>query len=119
MSHTDRAPGKVRPVLVLKKLPGIYDDWLICMISTNLSQAIEDFDEVITDTDEEFKTTGLKRSSVLRISRLATVDGAAFLGFVGKLGEERLDRIKRRLSQWLEPSSETPRLAVAPSPSAN
>lgn len=38
--QTDQAPGKLRPALVLRKLPGAHDDWLICMISSQLSQLI-------------------------------------------------------------------------------
>jgi mRNA interferase MazF len=30
--QTDLASGKLRPALLLKDLPGPYDDWLICMI---------------------------------------------------------------------------------------
>ena len=30
--------GKLRPALLLGKLPGVYDDWLICMISTQIRQ---------------------------------------------------------------------------------
>jgi len=31
--QTDQSRGKLRPALILRKLPGLYDDWLICMIS--------------------------------------------------------------------------------------
>jgi mRNA interferase MazF len=32
--QNDQHPGKIRPALIIRKLPGIYDDWLICMISS-------------------------------------------------------------------------------------
>lgn len=32
--HTDLGAGKLRPALLLNKLPGERDDWLICMISS-------------------------------------------------------------------------------------
>ncbi len=38
--QTNQTTGKLRPALVLRKLPGPYDDWLICMVSTQLSQGI-------------------------------------------------------------------------------
>jgi mRNA interferase MazF len=47
-------------VLVLSKLPGPYDDWLICMISSHLRQRIEELDEVIKEEDPIFEATGLK-----------------------------------------------------------
>lgn len=29
--QTDQTEGKLRPALVLRRLPGKFDDWLICM----------------------------------------------------------------------------------------
>ena len=34
--QTDLEEGKLRPALLLNKVPGEYDDWLICMISSQL-----------------------------------------------------------------------------------
>ena len=36
--QTDQKIGKLRPALVLRRLPGRFDDWLICMISSQLHQ---------------------------------------------------------------------------------
>ena len=49
--QTDQQAGKLRPALVLRKMPGRYDDWLICMISFKLHQKIQELDEVITAKD--------------------------------------------------------------------
>jgi len=38
--QTDLEEGKLRPALLLSKLPGNYDDWLICMISSQTHQSI-------------------------------------------------------------------------------
>ncbi len=35
--QTDLVRGKLRPALILGKLPSQYDDWLVCMISTQLT----------------------------------------------------------------------------------
>lgn len=43
--QTDQQSGKLRPALIVRKLPGRYDDWLICMISSQLNQEIPGFDE--------------------------------------------------------------------------
>lgn len=34
--QTNLEEGKLRPALLLGKLPGPYDDWLICMISSQI-----------------------------------------------------------------------------------
>lgn len=71
--QTDLASGKQRPALLLGKLPGSYDDWLICMISSQIHQYIQDFDEIVDKNDADFTQSGLKTSSVIRVGRLAVV----------------------------------------------
>jgi len=51
--QTDQSAGKLRPALVLRKLPGLYDDWLICMISSQLSQRVDGMDEIIDSEDND------------------------------------------------------------------
>ena len=41
----DLSEGKSRPVLLLAKARGAYDDWLICMISSQVHQALSEIDE--------------------------------------------------------------------------
>ena len=99
--QTDLKEGKLRPALLLGKLPGEYDDWLICMISSQTRQYITSFDEIIQDSDEDFKQSGLKVTSVIRVGRLAVVSGEILLGAIGEISGERLSRVKKNLSNWL------------------
>lgn len=41
--QTDLEKGKLRPALVISKVPGKYKDWLICMISTQRHQLQKEF----------------------------------------------------------------------------
>ena len=56
--QTNQDVGKLRPALVIRKTPGQYDDWLICMISSQLTQEIPGFDEVIKSSDPGFRRSG-------------------------------------------------------------
>ena len=47
----DQQSGKLRPALVVRKLPGRYEDWLVCMISSQLNQEVTGFDETISPED--------------------------------------------------------------------
>lgn len=98
---TDLVEGKLRPALVIRKLPGPYDDWLICMISSQVERAIDAFDEVISTNDSDFADSGLKTESVVRLSRLAVVERRALVGAVGHVDAERLARIKANISDWI------------------
>ena len=99
--QTDQTIGKLRPALVLRKLSGPYDDWLICMVSSQLSQKIPEFDGVVYENDPDFVQLGLKISSVIRVSRLAVVSKDILLGSIGNISDERLKLIKTRLSIWI------------------
>ncbi len=67
--------GKLCPALLLSEVPGRYEDWLIYMISSQLHQHVDGFDELIKEDDQDFSQSGLKKASVVRIARLAVVDG--------------------------------------------
>lgn len=99
--QTDQLPGKLRPALVIREIPSSYGDWLICMISSQLSQQIPEFDEIIKEDAADFGQSGLKASSVIRISRLAVVNKNVLLGSIGNIGLERLISIKKKLSAWI------------------
>ena len=43
------------------------------MISSQLSQEVSSFDEIISEEDSDFTSSGLKFASVIRIGRLAVV----------------------------------------------
>jgi mRNA interferase MazF len=102
--RTDLAEGKLRPALLLGRLPGEYDDWLICMISSQLRHYVAEFDEVVEDDVPDFVKSGLKVASVIRVGRLAVVEGEILIGAIGEITSERLERIKGRLVDWLKQS---------------
>ena len=102
--QTDQAGGKLRPALVLRRCPGSYEDWLICMISSQLRHELADVDEVVRASDDDFEQTGLKLTSVIRITRLAVVAARVLRGAIGKLPSSRLDRIRGRLGDWISAS---------------
>jgi|SRR5581483_2720686 mRNA interferase MazF len=99
--QTDLVRGKLRPALILGKLPGQHDDWLVCMISTQLTQQVEGFDEIIREGDVDFERSGLKAASVIRLGRLAVVDGKMLIGATGEIDAERLERLKSNFAHWI------------------
>lgn len=100
--QTDQTAGKLRPALIIRRLPGLYNDWLICMVSSHLDQRIPDFDEIITPDDPDFKESGLKVPSLIRSGGLAVVDGDILIGKLGQIDTQRLLRIKHKLYPWIQ-----------------
>jgi mRNA interferase MazF len=100
--RTDLERGKSRPALLITRLPGPFDDWLVCMTSSQISQAIEAFDEILDQGETDFVQTGLKTDSVIRIARLAVVTDGILLGAIGEISTERLKRIKGKIAKWIQ-----------------
>ncbi|MDP1773399.1 MAG: type II toxin-antitoxin system PemK/MazF family toxin [Methylobacter sp.] len=100
--QVDQQDGKLRPALILRKLPGKFDDWLICMISSQLHQVIPGLDEIINLEEPDFQQTGLKQSSLIRTSRLAVVTENIFVGKLGTLDALRLNKIRNNIAKWLQ-----------------
>ncbi|MEW5783063.1 MAG: type II toxin-antitoxin system PemK/MazF family toxin [Pseudomonadota bacterium] len=98
--YTDLSRAKLRPVLLLRRASR-FDDWLVCMVSTRLDQAETGFDEIVSVSDVDFPTSGLKAPSVLRLSRLAILDAGLLMGSIGQIAPERLAAIRQRLATWI------------------
>lgn len=99
--QTDLILGSLRPSLLIAPIPSSYDDWLVCMISSQLHQAIPNFDEIILKTDADFAQTRLKSESVIRLSRLAVVSETIFVGKLGEISPTRLKKVKDNLADWI------------------
>lgn len=91
-------------VLLIAQLPGDYDDWLICMISTKKYQYVEGLDEIITEESSDFTQSGLKGESVIRTTRIAVISGEILVGTIGEISQERSTRIKKNLAEWFKPT---------------
>ena len=100
--QTDQSTGKMRPALVIRKCPGPFEDWMICMISAQLTQQITELDEIIKPGDSDFGDSGLKLASLFRVSRLAVVDKSVLMGTIGEICSDRLSRIKTAFSNWIQ-----------------
>lgn len=99
--QTNLAVGSLRPALILRKVPGPYDDWLICMISSQLRHELPEIDDRIDTDDADFGQSGLRTASLIRATRLAVVGSEIFEGRIGSLPDARVARIRERIAAWI------------------
>jgi mRNA interferase MazF len=59
------------------------------MISSQFSGEVEGLDEKISEQDDDFISSGLKQTSLIRVVRLAVVDHNILLGAIGEIGTAR------------------------------
>lgn len=102
LANIQQADGqsKVRPVVVLQKMPP-FDDILVCAVSSQLRHECPRLDEVISATDDDFISSGLKTTSLIRLGLVATIPQKAVIGELGSISAQRLDRIRSRLANHI------------------
>ncbi len=96
LPRTDFRTGKRRPALLLARVPGAHDDWIVAMISSQLGQQVADFDEVIRPGDADFASSGLKQESLIRVGRVAVVASEMMPGTIGEIGQDPVGGSQRR-----------------------
>lgn len=94
---------KLRPSILLCQLPS-FGDWLACGISTQVRHFVPDFDELIAPADADFADSGLIRESVVRLGFLGTLTRSQIGGALGRVGPDRIARLRARLARLLQPA---------------
>lgn len=92
---------KDRPVLFLRKMPP-FDDFLVCGISTQLQQS-SPIDEIIATNESDFRSSGLKAASLVRLGFLAVLPRTEFKGRIGSISAARHQRLLTTLADYLRP----------------
>jgi mRNA interferase MazF len=93
---------KDRPVLFLRRMPP-FGDFLVCGISTQLQNAVIGLDELIGPGDADFRTSGLKSASLIRLGFLTVLPRSRFGGRVGRVSSARVNRLLTSLADFLHP----------------
>jgi mRNA interferase MazF len=91
---------KRRPALILREMPP-FRDFLICGISTQTRQKVEDFDEIILPADEDFEASDLEAESLIRLGFLLILPRNRIVGSIGSISKERHRRLLKNLSDYL------------------
>ena len=102
LARIQQADGrlKVRPVLILSIMPPFHD-FLVCGLSSKVRPDSTDFEEAIAEEDSDFRRSGLKVASQIRLGMLATIPESAVLGRLGAVADDRLKRLRLRLARHL------------------
>jgi mRNA interferase MazF len=91
---------KLRPILLLCELPG-FGDWLSLGISSQMHQAVKEWDILIDPQLPDFMTCGLRSKSIIRVGFLASLPQNAVSGIIGSVPDTVVSAIKIRLSRFI------------------
>jgi mRNA interferase MazF len=93
---TDLRGSSVRPALIVSQ-GMIGQDVVLAGISSVVRGAAVPTDYLIDVSDPEFRTTGLRVASVVRLHKLASVDASILLRRLGRLGPQTQQEVDRLL----------------------
>ncbi len=95
---TDLSRNKVRPALIISSTLTNNADVIVAFISTIFDASkLSPNDELILDTDTDFAATGLKKSSVFKMDKLATLERSILLGELGETSDALQTKLDKKL----------------------
>jgi mRNA interferase MazF len=99
---TDLTTAKRRPAVVLTSRKKHASDVIVAFISSVVPPHLADTEFVLDTTHPDFGISGLRRPSVFKMDKLATLDVAIFTGELGEVSDAIFDQLKERLKKALE-----------------
>ncbi len=93
----DLSSQKVRPAVCLTDEIQPFGHIVLAFITSQISASPPDTDFVIEAADVEFKQTGLKVTSTIRLHRLMTISKAIIRRELGELSKKQQTEIESRL----------------------
>ena len=92
---TNYKSEKLRPALVIST--DNKRDVCVAFISSVVPLELEKTDYLLTEDDKDFPLTGLKKDSVFRMNKIATLDKEIILGKLGSVSKELQQRLDEKL----------------------
>ena len=100
--YTDLSSSKRRPAVILSKVHPQDPDVIVGFISSVLPNVAVDTDFILATTDVDFSKTGLKKTSVFKMDKLATLDSSIFTGSLGDVSPTILTALRVCLRNALD-----------------
>lgn len=97
LPFTNLTGQKRRPALVVSPETRPGDDVSVAFITSYRGEPLLATDLLIVEADPDFKGTGLKRPSVIKLDKLFTLQKGLLLGEIGELSPRLMAKVDERL----------------------
>ena len=97
--YTDLTAAKLRPSLVIFEGRR---DLIVAAITSKMLNVVPEWDVFISAEDLEFYKTGLKVSSVLKLTKISTVRKDLAEGEIGKIDSDLRDEVNQKMKRIFE-----------------
>ena len=102
---TDLSGNKIRPAVVISSSARKGDDIIVAFISSIITEPIETDLHLIRKEHSDFKQTGLKTDSIIKLDKLATISKEVILGALGSLSDSLIQMMNQKLKIALDLNS--------------
>ena len=99
---TDLTSSKRRPAVIISKVTDNEPDVIVCFISSVIPENPKETDYILETSHKDFHQTGLKKASVFKMDKLATLEKSIFTGELGIISEDIYKELKIRLAKALD-----------------
>lgn len=99
---TDLSGQKVRPAVVVSRSDRQGRDVLLAFITGQQQPPLSKTDLLIEDSHSDFGRTGLKKSSIVKLDKLVTIETSILLGELGELSATLLQEMDTKLRYALD-----------------
>ncbi len=94
---TNLSSSKRRPALIVSKVNSNKQDVIVAFISSVIPRNLEKTDFLLNNSNIDFEKTGLRRNSVFKLNKLATLEKSIFSGELGYISDRLITEIDKKL----------------------
>jgi len=94
---TDLSSQKIRPALIISKPAAVPDNVIVAFITSKKSESASKNHILLENSKKDFDKTGLKKTSLVRCDKIATLDKQIVLGEIGSLSLSSMKKINLAL----------------------
>ncbi len=99
---TDLSSSKRRPAVIISKVTDEEPDVIVCFISSVIPQTIKEPDFILETSHKDFNKTGLKKTSVFKMDKIATLEKSIFSGELGIISDDIYYKLIIKLKKALD-----------------
>jgi mRNA interferase MazF len=94
---TDLSSSKRRPALVISKTCNEKHDVIVAFISSVIPDQLSETDFVLNTEHRDFPVTGLRKKSIFKMDKVATLNKSIFTGELGYLSKDIIRQLESKL----------------------
>jgi len=103
---TDLSSSKRRPAVIISKVKENEPDVIVSFISSVVPEVPKETDFILDTSHKDFNQTGLKKTSVFKMDKIATLEKSIFTGELGFISDDIYQELKKRLTIALDIDSD-------------